>query len=179
METDKVIKAGIGYTIGNYFLKGLSFFTIPIFARVLSTEDYGVVNIFGAYEGFLFVIVGLAIHSSFKNARYKYRYESEGAITGKDYGTYVSNSYLLICINAGLWLTLAFVFSSFWIGVLKINTFLIILLVVNSTANAIVTAYNSDASLNYEYKKFLYVGKIMSDGNWDTWYNKYTGNKKK
>ena len=165
MKSDKVIKAGIGYTIGNYLLKGLSFFTIPIFARILSTEDYGVVNIFGAYESFLFVIVGLAIHSSFKNARYKYRYEGEGAVTGEDYGTYVSNSYLLICINGGLCLILAFVFLSFWIAALKINRFLITLLVVNSTANAIVTAYNSDASLNYEYKKFLKISYFNAIGN--------------
>ena len=27
----RVLKAGFGYTIGNYLLKGLSFFTIPIF----------------------------------------------------------------------------------------------------------------------------------------------------
>ena len=50
MGNSKAVKAGIGYTIGNYLIKGLSFLTIPIFTRLLSTEDYGIVNIFGAYE---------------------------------------------------------------------------------------------------------------------------------
>ena len=35
---NRVLKAGIGYTIGNYLLKGLSFFTIPIFTRLLTTQ---------------------------------------------------------------------------------------------------------------------------------------------
>ena len=31
LKKNKVLKAGIGYTIGNYFLKGLGFITVPIF----------------------------------------------------------------------------------------------------------------------------------------------------
>ena len=30
LKKNKVLKAGIGYTIGNYFLKGLGFITVPI-----------------------------------------------------------------------------------------------------------------------------------------------------
>ena len=41
-EENKVIKAGIGYTIGNYLLKGLSFLTVPLFSRLLDTSDYGI-----------------------------------------------------------------------------------------------------------------------------------------
>lgn len=43
-DNKKVIKAGIGYTVGNYLLKGLSFITIPIFTRIMSTSDYGLYN---------------------------------------------------------------------------------------------------------------------------------------
>ena len=46
----KVIKAGFGYVIGNYLLKGLVFLTIPIFTRLLSPSDFGVYNTFAAYE---------------------------------------------------------------------------------------------------------------------------------
>ena len=165
MSNNKVIKAGIGYTVGNYLLKGLSFFTIPIFSRLLTTEDYGIVNTFGAYESFLFVIVGLAIHTSLKNARYKYQYIDEGAEKGKDYRTYVSNAYLLICMNGILLLLIAMVFGSVIGEVLKLDHLLVILLVVYSTANAIVVAYNSDASLNYEYKKFLKISYFNAVGN--------------
>ena len=72
MSSDKVIKAGIGYTIGNYLLKGLSFLSVPVFSKLLSTTEYGRYSTFVAYEAILFVLIGAAIHSSYKNARYKY-----------------------------------------------------------------------------------------------------------
>lgn len=106
MNDSKAIKASIGYTVGNYLLKGLSFLTIPIFARLLSTEDYGTVNTFGAYESIMFVIIGFAIHASYKNARYKYQMIAEGANPGQDYRTYVSNSFCLIWISGGVWFLL-------------------------------------------------------------------------
>ena len=54
--SNRVLKAGIGYTIGNYLLKGLSFFTIPIFTRLLTTQDYGKYNVFLSYENIIFVL---------------------------------------------------------------------------------------------------------------------------
>ena len=38
---NKVVKAGAGYIIGNYLLKGITFLSAPIFTRLLSTEEYG------------------------------------------------------------------------------------------------------------------------------------------
>ena len=49
MENSKVVKAGAGYIVGNYMLKGLSFLTIPIFSRLMSTSDYGLYNMFLAF----------------------------------------------------------------------------------------------------------------------------------
>lgn len=65
-EENKVIKAGIGYTIGNYLLKGLSFLTVPLFSRLLDTSDYGIFNTYLAYQGIMFLLVGIALHTSLK-----------------------------------------------------------------------------------------------------------------
>ncbi len=165
MANSKVVKAGVGYTIGNYLLKGLSFFTIPIFSRLLTTSDYGIVNIFGSYESILFVLIGVAIHTSFKNARYKYKYVSEGAAAGKDYNTYVTNAYLFICASGLIWLAVSVIFRNQLGGLLKLEPVLVMLLVVNSTANAIVTSYNSNASLNYQYKKYLAISFFNAIGS--------------
>ena len=68
----KVAKAGIGYLIGNYLIKGVLFLTLPLFARLLSSTDYGLYNTFIATEGLLSIIIGWAIHASYKSAWYKY-----------------------------------------------------------------------------------------------------------
>ena len=165
MKDNKVLKAGIGYTIGNYLLKGLSFFTIPIFARLLTTEDYGLVNTFGAYESILFVLIGLAIHSSFKNARYKYGLVLGGSDNRSDYETYVSNAYSFICFSAVVWFILVFLFRDKLSGLLGLAPCLLLLLVLYSSANALVVAYNTHVGISFEYKKFLKVAFSNAIGN--------------
>ena len=86
----KIIKAGIGYTVGNYLLKGLSFLTLPIFSRLMTTADYGLYNVFITYQSILYIILGIAIHSSYKNAKYKY---------GERFNEYISNSMVIIIGN--------------------------------------------------------------------------------
>ena len=64
----KAVRAGIGYTIGNILSKGLSFLAMPLFGRIMSVEDYGRYNTYSAFTAVLFVVVGLAVHVSIKNA---------------------------------------------------------------------------------------------------------------
>ena len=161
----KVLKAGIGYTIGNYFLKGLNFLTIPIFSRVLSTSDYGIYNTFAAYENIFFVLIGLAIHSSYKNARYKYGLVEEGGIKGKDYYAYVSSTMLFLIISACLWLVLGNVFSVPVGELLGLDRFAINLLILFSFSNAVLLCFNTDVGLEYKYDSFLKVSGMNAIGN--------------
>ena len=52
--------------------KGLGFITVPLFSRIMEPSDFGIYNTFLSYEGILYLFVGLALHSSIKNALYKY-----------------------------------------------------------------------------------------------------------
>ena len=45
-RTSKAIKAGVGYTLGNILVKGIGFISLPIFSRLMTTEEFGVYNIF-------------------------------------------------------------------------------------------------------------------------------------
>ena len=46
LKQSKVFKAGIGYTIGNVMVKGINFLAIPIFSRLLTTEEMGLYTVF-------------------------------------------------------------------------------------------------------------------------------------
>ena len=67
LKQSKVFKAGIGYTIGNVMVKGINFLAIPIFSRLLTTEEMGLYTVFAAYEAVLFVFIGMALHSSIRS----------------------------------------------------------------------------------------------------------------
>ena len=98
---NKLFKAGAGYIIGNYLLKGITFLSAPIFTRLLTTEEYGDFGAYIAYESIFYIILGLALHSSITNAKYEYK---------EKFNEYVSSLVLLSGISVGIWLILANVF---------------------------------------------------------------------
>lgn len=159
-SSNRVLKAGIGYTIGNYLLKGLSFFTIPLFTRLLTTQDYGKYSVFLSYEDIIFVLIGFAIHSSYKNARYKYGLCSEGTKKGKDYYAYVSATICLILCSAACWLLAVNLFSKPLENLLQMDQICLNLLVLYAFGSAIMTCYNTDAGLDYKYQKFIKISGI-------------------
>lgn len=157
---DKAVKAGVGYVIGNYLIKGLSFLTIPIFTRLLSTADYGKYNIFLAYEGIIFLFIGLALHSSYKNARYKYKTTTEGAIDGFDYYTYVSDSCLAIIANTIVWFLVCNILFTYITDLFNLDRFSINLLIAYGFGSAILNCYNVDVSIRYEYKRYVFISGV-------------------
>lgn len=161
MSNKKVIKAGIGYTIGNYLLKGLSFFVIPIFTRLLSTEDYGIYNVFLSYANVAFVLIGIAIHNSYKRAFYTFNTSNEK----EDYYSYVSTTMLIIIFITVVFLLISNIFTGFIYNVLKIDRLSINLVILCGFGNAIICCFNSDSSLNYDYIKYIKIAGVNAVSN--------------
>lgn len=157
---NKVLKAGLGYTIGNYLLKGLVFFTIPIFARLLAPDDYGKYSIFVAYEAIFVVVLSLAIFTSYKNARYKYGLETEGAKEGEGYESYRSTTIALLCFLLLVWLIILNVFSASISSFIGLDKYSLNLLTVYSFSSAVISCFNVDVGLEYKFKSFLKVAGI-------------------
>lgn len=148
---NKIIKAGLGYTIGNYLIKGLSFFTLPLFTRLLSTSDYGFYNTFYAYEAILAILIGIALHSSLKNAKYKF---------SNSFDDYCSSIVLLIIISGLIWILAGNAFYSFIAPLFKLPRLFFNLLLVYSICSALLMVYNSYISLSYQYKTYLTIAAV-------------------
>ena len=145
-NNSKVVKAGIAYTIGNYFVKGLSFLTIPIFVRLLNNYDYGMYNTYLAFEAIVYIFVGLALHTSFNKAKYKFKC---------DFEHYVSACLVLSILSFVVILFFAVLTYPFLQKMWGFEKNVVIILVVHSFGTALIQFYNSYISLFFEYKKFL------------------------
>ena len=151
----KVLKAGIGYTIGNILIKGINFLLVPLFSRIMTTQEFGVYNVFLSYDSILFVVVGLALHSSVKSAKYEFH----------DIDKYVSSITLVYFLNA---LILCFLGTVFRIQLVNWSGFpfsIILLLIIFSTCQALMTLYNERVSLDYAYKKYTALSVVNSATN--------------
>ena len=154
-SNQKALKAGVGYTIGNILLKGITFLSIPLFSRLLSVPDYGVYSTYSSYVSVLTVVVGFALHTSIKNALYDYK----GMLND-----YCSSVSLVTIINALLLMLISLVFSDQIGSLLSLEPAMVMLVIVESAAMAIVTFYNNYLSVDYRYKEYLYLSLIYAIG---------------
>ena len=156
MSDNKALRSGIGYTIGNILIKGINFLTLPLFSRLLSPEEFGVYNVFVSYDAILFVLMGLALHTSIRSANLEFRGEID---------RYCSSISL---IYAGNCVVIAGVALLFWrqlSQLLALPPLAVVLLVLGSFANAVIYLYNTRLSLDYSYKKYLLVSAGSSLSN--------------
>ena len=152
---NKALHAGLGYTIGNIFIKGINFLTLPLFSRLMTMEEFGTYNIFISYDAILSIILGFATYTSVRSAHYEF----------KDTDKYVSSISLFYILNAIFFLALILVGGHHLASFLGFNESLLLLLVPFSFAGGIVQLYNQRISLNYDYKKYLIIAFINSFGN--------------
>lgn len=152
----KATKAGIGYTVANVFVRGIGFLTLPVFSRVLDTYDFGVYNVFLAYDAILFCVIGFALHSSVKSANWEF--------PGK-VDEYVSSALVLYVGNAALLLALALAFGPWFAETLGLDVAVIACMVLHSFGSAVVAMYNARVSLQYSYLRYMVVAAASSVGN--------------
>lgn len=65
----KALKAGTWYSISNILLRAVSIVTAPIFTRLLTTTDYGVVSNFSSWQNILVIFCGLGLSYSIGRAK--------------------------------------------------------------------------------------------------------------
>ncbi|MFS1511131.1 lipopolysaccharide biosynthesis protein [Chengkuizengella sp. SCS-71B] len=142
MFTNKNAKAGSFYLIGNLFNKAIAFITIPIFTRLMSTSDYGIVNTYLSWVSILSLIVGLSLGNSLRSAYIDYKEDLEG---------YISSIFFLSLLNFIISSTLIIVISHFFFE--KLDITLVILCLVQSFMTFILNSITIKYMLSVNYIK--------------------------
>lgn len=150
---NKVIKAGIGYTVGNILVKGITFLTIPIFTHLMRTDEYGVYNTYAAYVSIVAVVVSLGLPSSVRNARYDMPDEER---------RYHINSVSLILLAFSIFFLTAVCLHKQLSNLLGISVSLLLIVVVNSACTALHSYYNNILTIDFRYRQFLKLSFFYS-----------------
>lgn len=136
-------QAGVLYFIATLFNKGIAFLTIPIFSRILTTADFGIVTTYSSWVDILTVVFSLALYLSIRTAFIDFE--------GKEL------SYLntVICFT----LIFGLIIGSVVIGVSKFTVkvdMIIILAIFQGVASAILNDY-----MSYLMMKFSYIKRTL------------------
>ena len=155
-KKNAALTAGIGYTVGNILIKGINILTLPLFSRLMTQEEFGVFNVFMSYDAILFVVVGLALHTSIRSANLHFRDQID---------SYTSSVTLIYLLMAALFALMVLLFGETIAQLLGFGEKILYLLILFSTGSDLLTLYNTRISLDYSYKKYLVVALCNSLGN--------------
>lgn len=141
-------KAAGVYTLASVFSRGLSIITVPIFTRLMSSTEIGVVNLYNSWQSMLSVVVTLSLTSGGYTAALR---EFSG-----ERNQYQSSVLSLTSLMALLTAAVYFIRPAFWNGLTGLPGALFVLMLVGFF---IMPAYDFWlARERYEYKYKLAAG---------------------
>lgn len=141
-------KASITYLAANIITKGLNFISLPIFTRLLTTQDMGVVTIFNSWQNIVYVIITLSLTSGSLNVGLmKYK---------NDRNKYLATIQTIITVIVGICIFGSLFFRNELSSLLGISYKLIITLFLYSLFNPAIEGWY--AKNRYEYK---YIGVAL------------------
>ncbi|MDD5530160.1 MAG: oligosaccharide flippase family protein [bacterium] len=88
-EIESFLKHGSVFFIGQLAIQGIMFFSIPIYTRFLSVEEYGIINLFTAAVSFFAILYGLQLYGSVG------RYDLEKK---KDFPEFLGTTFIMLFI---------------------------------------------------------------------------------
>lgn len=152
-SNSKALKAGFAYTVGNVLLKGIAFLTLPIFSRMLNTTEFGLYNVYVAYQTIITIFTGLCLYGSLRTAKYDYK---------DNFNQYVYNIVSLSCLSFFIILFFANVFFELYSNSFEFNRTILNILIIHSYAMFIFQFYNVKLALRFEYKNYLIASSLNS-----------------
>jgi len=108
------VKASLWFVICGFLQKGITFLTTPIFSRLLSTSEYGLYNVFVAWQNIITVFASLNLASGVY-LRGQIKYE-------EDRGEFTASLQSLYMVNFVIVFSIYLAFSDFWNSLFELPT---------------------------------------------------------
>lgn len=141
---DRIIKKNSFWSLlGTFLIKSVNLISIPVFSRLLNTEEYGQANIFFTYVSIFTVLTGLDFYGTV----------SKGQMLFKDdkYG-FLSVGFFVTSVFSGVMLVLFHFFQGLFGSLLSMNLTELNLLVIYSYAMAVISFMSVSMIYDFNYK---------------------------
>ena len=147
-----VLKSGIWFTICGFLQKAISMLCTPFFTRILTREQYGVVNTFMAWQLVINLLVTLTLYRSIMNLYVKYENKKE----------VLSSLCSLSLIITLTWTLLAVVFINPLSKIIGLSRPLILCLFLYSIGESIMQCWMNYKRYIYDYKPAIFVSLLIT-----------------
>lgn len=139
----KLVQAGSWYTFTNFFTQGIAFLTIPIFTRLLTTSDYGMVSLYGTWVGLFSVFISLDLAWSVQRAKFDFE---------DNYNQYISSVLFLSLLLLGLFGVIFVILEDFFIKLTDLPKMLFYFMIFQAYFSFVQNYSLEKFRVEYKYK---------------------------
>lgn len=148
------IKASTSYAICSILQRCLSIITISLFARLLTTEQYGQYTVYTSWSSLLIILITLNLaYGSFSTAMVKFE-------TRRD--EYIASVEGICLLLAALFLIIYLPFRSLWNQLFELPTVFIIIMVLEILASTAITLWSGKQRFEFRYKGVIAITLFTS-----------------
>lgn len=145
----KEIKASFWYTACSIIQKCISFITLPIFARILSTTQYGQVSIYSSWVSIIVIFSTLNLqYGSFNTAMEKFQDDRDG---------YISAIQGLCLVLTMIILSIFLFVKDTLSSIMDLPFFLIAIMLIEILGTAIINFWAGKQRYEYKYQLMVIV----------------------
>lgn len=142
-NSQKAVHAGLWYTVSNIFLRAITVITAPIFTRLLSSYDYGIVSIFTSWVNMLSLFTGLGLAYSIGRAKIDFSYNFED---------YLASIQALSSLTGFVFLTTVILKINFFSNVVKLDNNIMLIMAIYLFFLPSIEYVQSKLRFSFEYK---------------------------
>lgn len=148
------VKASVSYTVCSVLQKCLSFITLPLFTRLLTTEQYGQYTVYLSWSTIFTIFITLYLaYGSFSTAMIKFE---------KKRMEYIAAIQNLVALLGAVFLIIYYPLRRIWNPLLNMPTGLVILMVVEIVAQFALSCWYQIKQFEYKYKSSVAVTLAMA-----------------
>ena len=148
------VKAAFWYTLCNFFNKGLSLLSTPIFTRLMSVEDYGTFVIFQSWFSIIIIFTSLNMFMS--------GYTKGLILYEKDRKKF-SSSLLGLTTTLTIGLLIAYVINmDFFTNLFELSPYLMIFMFLELLFMPALEFWMAEQRFDYKYKNVIFVSAGMN-----------------
>ena len=150
---NKILRAGVISLLATVITRAINFISIPIFSRLLSSADYGRVDVFMTYVNIFMIIIGLDFQGAVGKGRLDYR-ECVDDYLGASvcFSTFVAIGMFTI-------VNVVYSLLSGWIGM---DRLLINVMLIYSYAMFLMSFKVTDYNFQFAYSKNLKMSGVVA-----------------
>lgn len=150
----KVKRATFWITLCSFLQRGISFITVPIFTRMLTTAEYGSVSVYQSWEMVAAYIVTLGVtYGGLNNAMIKYKEDREG---------YTSSVVGLVLAMGALWAALFLSLSDYVSAFSGLPLTLLVLLIIEVISLGIYDIWISRLRFDFDYRRTVAASLLLA-----------------